>query len=576
MVFYKRLRKILTILIVFVAFNSSAQYYYCDYENYCDDKKMEILKNYKNYELTQGSYMVEKYYDKNGNAVCFKRSEDTAVYSGSVLINDTLFKVYGSYLKESDLFFGVMTFDDLCYGIINWNYSEFSKCDYCIRLSRVYKNKIYEYDLCENTPHAKMNNSSKYFVKNYFDSLMFEKEVKIDKSIALPRVLKKNEFDFIPADDLLKINNLIANAPSVNDSLIFWYEFTEYENNINVSLRYKTNRGKDFLYGVLEVGEEKYKIAGFVNWAFLWKDSLIVGYVKWNPKDSYTDKLTEDERFEIGYSDIHVLELYLKGKKNRINIRPSRVYCYNGYGEEIGSQREKREKIFFGDYDYRVLYENNRIEFSYLYNENKGEFGKGRLKLLDSEKFTFDVVNIGWGDGLYFAEVWCGETFKGELRWEESEVDSSMSLDYTYCEEPSVKECINEYYELVRKEDKKIVYNGKDISENEGGSDYDNIDEEALFPNGYRGYSNLNMFISNNIRFPEKAIDDSISGKVIVRFEIGIDGKVENVEIIKRLHPECDKEVLRVIRSMPNWKPAKNNGKPVKSTLTMPVSFDQI
>ena len=80
-------------------------------------------------------------------------------------------------------------------------------------------------------------------------------------------------------------------------------------------------------------------------------------------------------------------------------------------------------------------------------------------------------------------------------------------------------------------------------------------------------------WLSMNIRYPEKAYKDNIQGKVVVKFIIGKDGKVSDPSILKGVDPELDKEALRVISEMPEWKPAESNGKAVASYYNLPISF---
>ena len=84
---------------------------------------------------------------------------------------------------------------------------------------------------------------------------------------------------------------------------------------------------------------------------------------------------------------------------------------------------------------------------------------------------------------------------------------------------------------------------------------------------------NVNEYLSKNIRYPQIAIDTYIQGRVICQFVIGKDGSVEEIEIVRSIDPSLDKEALRVIKSMPKWKPGMQNGKPVKVRMTLPVNF---
>lgn len=84
---------------------------------------------------------------------------------------------------------------------------------------------------------------------------------------------------------------------------------------------------------------------------------------------------------------------------------------------------------------------------------------------------------------------------------------------------------------------------------------------------------NVNEYLSKNIRYPQIAIDTYTQGRVICQFVVGKDGSVEDIEIVRSVDPSLDKEALRVIKSMPKWKPGMQNGKPVKVRMTLPVNF---
>jgi len=90
------------------------------------------------------------------------------------------------------------------------------------------------------------------------------------------------------------------------------------------------------------------------------------------------------------------------------------------------------------------------------------------------------------------------------------------------------------------------------------------------FPGGERAVMD---FVSNNLKYPEAAKEMNIQGKVYVKFAVNTDGKVSDIQIVKGLSKECDNEVLRVIRLMPDWKPGTLNGIPVKTYYTLPVKF---
>ena len=95
------------------------------------------------------------------------------------------------------------------------------------------------------------------------------------------------------------------------------------------------------------------------------------------------------------------------------------------------------------------------------------------------------------------------------------------------------------------------------------------VDEEAQF-NG-----NMNEFIVKKLVYPQTAIEMGLSGKCYLKFIVNTDGSVSNVSVVRGVPdcPECDREAVRVIKSMPNWKPGKMNGKPVRTWLQIPINF---
>lgn len=87
------------------------------------------------------------------------------------------------------------------------------------------------------------------------------------------------------------------------------------------------------------------------------------------------------------------------------------------------------------------------------------------------------------------------------------------------------------------------------------------------------GNQALQEYLISNTHYPKKAKEEGISGTVWVRFTVDESGKVKNVMLDKKLYPLLDKEALRVISSMPDWKPGVQHGKEVPVELTLPVTF---
>ncbi len=83
----------------------------------------------------------------------------------------------------------------------------------------------------------------------------------------------------------------------------------------------------------------------------------------------------------------------------------------------------------------------------------------------------------------------------------------------------------------------------------------------------------VQKYLAQNIRYPAAAKEDGIQGRVVLQFVVDKDGSVTNIVIQRDIGGGCGKEAERVVRSMPKWKPGKQNGQPVRVYYTLPVSF---
>ena len=85
------------------------------------------------------------------------------------------------------------------------------------------------------------------------------------------------------------------------------------------------------------------------------------------------------------------------------------------------------------------------------------------------------------------------------------------------------------------------------------------------------GKEELFKFISNNLKYPDMVGD--FEGRVIVQFVVEKDGSISDIKVIRSLHPEYDKEAMRVIKLMPKWLPGNQRGKAVRVSYILPIVF---
>ncbi len=80
-------------------------------------------------------------------------------------------------------------------------------------------------------------------------------------------------------------------------------------------------------------------------------------------------------------------------------------------------------------------------------------------------------------------------------------------------------------------------------------------------------------YIAQNLRYPEIAAENGISGRVIVQFAVNSTGKVVDAVVVAGVDPALDKEALRVVMASPPWTPGRQRGKAVKVLFTFPINF---
>ncbi len=99
---------------------------------------------------------------------------------------------------------------------------------------------------------------------------------------------------------------------------------------------------------------------------------------------------------------------------------------------------------------------------------------------------------------------------------------------------------------------------------------FDVVEEMPEFPGGMAA---LMQYLGKNIKYPTIAQETGIQGRVIVQFVVNRDGSIVDAKVVRSVDPYLDKEAIRVISSMPKWKPGKQRNKAVRVKYTLPVMF---
>jgi protein TonB len=94
------------------------------------------------------------------------------------------------------------------------------------------------------------------------------------------------------------------------------------------------------------------------------------------------------------------------------------------------------------------------------------------------------------------------------------------------------------------------------------------VEINPMFPGGDKAFR---KFLSDNLKWPKDAPD--VQGKVFISFIIEKDGSLTHFKVERSLWPSIDAEALRVLKKSPKWKPGVQDGKSVRVSYTLPVSF---
>ena len=108
------------------------------------------------------------------------------------------------------------------------------------------------------------------------------------------------------------------------------------------------------------------------------------------------------------------------------------------------------------------------------------------------------------------------------------------------------------------------------VQKPDNDSVYQIVEEMPQFPGGEQA---MMKYIAENVNYPEDAKEKNQSGRVFLSFVVEKDGRVDDVKVLKSVCESVDNEAVRVVKAMPNWKPGKQKGKPVRVSYCLPITF---
>lgn len=121
--------------------------------------------------------------------------------------------------------------------------------------------------------------------------------------------------------------------------------------------------------------------------------------------------------------------------------------------------------------------------------------------------------------------------------------------------------------EMVVEEVKFVM---EELEEEKAEEIFDMV-EDAPEPIG--GIKSFYTYVSEHMKYPSKALEMEIQGKVFIKFVVDKDGSLMNVVVLKGIGGGCDEEAVKVVQNAPKWKPGKQRGRPVKVYMVLPIVF---
>lgn len=141
-----------------------------------------------------------------------------------------------------------------------------------------------------------------------------------------------------------------------------------------------------------------------------------------------------------------------------------------------------------------------------------------------------------------------------EIVEDDAEIEEELVIEDTEVDEETQVEIV-EVAEEEEEEEEQIFFVVEDPPE---------------FPGGQL---ELRKYIAEHVEYPEIARENEIQGRVYVQFVVNEKGVVEQAKVVRGVDPALDKAALKVINSLPKWKPGKQRGKAVKVSFTVPINF---
>ncbi|MHA7128331.1 TonB family protein [Algoriphagus namhaensis] len=119
--------------------------------------------------------------------------------------------------------------------------------------------------------------------------------------------------------------------------------------------------------------------------------------------------------------------------------------------------------------------------------------------------------------------------------------------------------------------DSKLEFRTLPLAEEEPDAVFDVVEQAPMPMEGMNAWAG---FLMSSLKYPEEAVEKRIEGQVLLSFVVNEYGKLTDIEVLKGIGGGCDEEAVRVLKTVGDWKPGLQKGKPVKVRMELPINFE--
>lgn len=243
------------------------------------------------------------------------------------------------------------------------------------------------------------------------------------------------------------------------------------------------------------------------------------------------------------------------------------------------------ESIPAGNYSYKLIADEIEIEGMFSYNtDNK----------VEASVFTVVEQMPEYQGGMKALSAYMSDNIQYPPEAKEKGIQGRVFVNFVIDTDGSVSDakvlkgigggCDEEAVRVVsamsnwkpgrqRGEAVKVSYNLPIkfvLDKKDADTIYTVVEDMPEFPGGEK---KLFAYLGENISYPKAAKEAKVSGRVFITFVIEKDGSVSEVKLLRGIGSGCDEEAMRVVSSMPKWKPGLSEGKPVRVQYNLPIKY---